>query len=89
MRHAFQNLIIIQSKALMSQYLINSVNRQGLHDDGMSSKSNLEINTIGTKISATIVINVNVYSEDEAFLIVKLQAGFKLETMIRGNKPAK
>ena len=38
---------------------------------------------------ATIVINVNVYVEDAAFMIVKLYAGSMLDTMIRGNNPAK
>ena len=38
---------------------------------------------------ATIVINVNVYVEDAAFMIVKLYAGSMLDTIMRGNNPAK
>ena len=44
---------------------------------------------MGRKIRVTMVINLRVRGEEAAFWIVRLQFGFRLDTITRGYKKAK
>ena len=47
------------------------------------------MSTTGTRQSAAIVIMDKVYSVEAAFRIVRLQSGFRLDTISRGNSAEK
>ena len=44
---------------------------------------------MGTKMKAANVISLRVYGDEDALVMVRLQAGLRLETISRGKRPQK